>query len=87
MQSTTITTTLVKVLNSISRDHFNSFNHSLKKRKDKLETPAELAVLRTYVENQAILEPILLYQASKNKQTKKQGSEDCLWTHYFYLFT
>ena len=42
-----------------------------KKRKDRLETRAELAVLRTYVENQAILEPILLYQASKCKQTKE----------------
>ena len=44
---------------------------------------AEMAVLRTYVENQAIPEPILLYLASKCKQTKKQGSEDCLWTHIF----
>ena len=44
---------------------------------------AELAVLRTYVENQAIIEPILLYRASKCKQTKEQGSEDCLWTHIF----
>ena len=44
-----------------------------------LETRAEPAVLRTYVENQAILEPILLYRASKCKQTKEQGSEDCLW--------
>ena len=32
---------------------------------DSLETRAELAVLRNYVENQAILEPILLYRASK----------------------
>ena len=48
-----------------------------------LETQAEPAVLCTYVENQAILEPILLYQASKCKQTKEQGSEDCLWTHIF----
>ena len=31
-------------------------NYSHKKRKDSLETQAELAVLRTYVENQAILE-------------------------------
>ena len=36
-------------------------------RTDSLETQAELAVLRTYVENQAILEPILLYRASKCK--------------------
>ena len=42
-----------------------------------------MAVLRTYAENQAILEPIVLYPASKCKQTKEQGSEDCLWTHIF----
>ena len=41
------------------------------KRTDSLETRTELAVLRTYVENQAILEPILLYWASKCKQTKE----------------
>ena len=52
-------------------------------RTDSLETRAELAVLRTYVENQAILEPILLYRASKCKQTKEQGSKDCLWTRIF----
>ena len=51
-------------------------------RTDSLETRAEPAVLRTYVENQAILEPIL-YRASKCKQNKEQGSEDCLWTHIF----
>ena len=45
---------------------------------DSLETRAKRAVLRAYVENQAILEPILLYRASKCKQTKEQGSEDCL---------
>ena len=50
---------------------------------DSLETRAELAALRIYVENQAILEPIPLYQASKCKQTKEQGSEDSLWTHIF----
>ena len=50
---------------------------------DTLETRAELAALRTYVEKQAILEPILLYRTSKCKQTKEQGSEDCLWTHVF----
>ena len=43
----------------------------------------ELAVLRAYVENKAMLEPILLYWPSKCKQTKKQGTEDCLWTHIF----
>ena len=41
---------------------------------DSLETRAELAVLRTYVENQTRLEPILLYRASKCKQTKEQGT-------------
>ena len=34
---------------------------SHKKRKDSLGTRAKLVVQRTYVENQAILEPILLY--------------------------
>ena len=38
-----------------------------------------------YVENQAILEPIPLHRASKCKQTKEQGSKDCLWTHNFTL--
>ena len=37
---------------------------------DSLEIRAELVVLRTYVENQAILEPILLYRALKCKQIK-----------------
>ena len=55
-----------------------SLNHSHKKRKDSLETQVELAVLRTYVENQAIPEPILLHRASTCKQTKEQDSEDCL---------
>ena len=50
------------------------------------ETRAEPAVLRTYVENQAILEPILLYRASKCKQTKEKGREDYLWTHIFTFF-
>ena len=59
------------------------FYHSNKKRKDSLETGAEPAVLRVYVENQVIIEPILLYRASKCKQTKEQGREDCLWTHIF----
>ena len=54
-----------------------------KKRKDNLETRAELAVLPTYVENQTMLEPILFYRASKYKQTKEQDSEDYLWTHIF----
>ena len=59
------------------------FIHIIVIRTYSLETRAEPAVLRTYVENQAILEPILLYRASKCRQTKEQGSEDCLWTHIF----
>ena len=43
------------------------FKRSHKKRKDSLERRAELTVLRSYVENQAILEPILFYRASKHK--------------------
>ena len=58
-------------------------SHSHKTRKDSLETQAEPAVLWGYVENQATLEPIFAYRASKYKQTKEQGSEDCLWTHIF----
>ena len=56
---------------------------ALSQETDSLETRAELSVLGIYVENQAILEPILLYRASKCKQTKEQGSEDCLWTYIF----
>ena len=33
------------------------FQHSHKKQKDSLETRAEMAIPRSYVENQAILEP------------------------------
>ena len=55
----------------------------LSQETDSLEAQAEPAVLCTYVENQAILEPILIYRASKCKQTKEQGSEDCLWTDIF----
>ena len=50
---------------------FRSCNHSHKKQKDSLATRAKRAVLRAYVENQAILEPILLYRASNYKQTKR----------------
>ena len=62
---------------------FFIINKTIVIRTHSLETGAELAVLRTYVENQAILEPVLLYRASKCKQTKERGSEDCLWTHIF----
>ena len=61
----------------------SSVNVTIVTRKSRVETRAELAILRTYIENQLILEPILLYRASKCKQTKEQGSEDCLWTHFF----
>ena len=44
------------------------FYHIHKKRKDNLET---WAVLCAYVENQAILEPILFYRASQYKQTSR----------------
>ena len=51
-----------------------------------METRTELAVLGTYVENQVILEPILLYRTSKCKQTKEKGSENCLWIHIFIFY-
>ena len=44
-----------------------------------------MTILCTYVENQAILGLILLYSASKCKQTKEPGSEDCFWTHISIL--
>ena len=70
-------------LQKTSLQLFPMYGYSIVIRTYSLETRAEPAVLRTYVENQAILEPILLYRASKCKQTKAQGSEDCLWTHIF----
>ena len=51
-----------------------------------LETRTEPAVLRTYVENQGILEPILLYRASKCKQTKEQGSEDIYGLKFLHFY-
>ena len=50
-----------------------ALQHSHKKLKDSLETRVERAVLRAYVENEAIIELILLYCASKYKQTKRPG--------------
>ena len=41
---------------------------------DSLETRTQLAVLRTYIENQTILEPILLYRESKCKNANKTRS-------------
>ena len=63
-----------------------NYNHSHKKCKDNRETRLELAVLHSYVENKAILESILLYHASKCKQTEEKGSKDCLWNHIFTFF-
>ena len=68
------------ILQNIQQNHFQQ---SHKKRRNSLETHAKLAVLSTYTENQAMLEPIPFYLVSKCKQTKEQGSEDCLWTHIF----
>ena len=68
------------IISSTTKDRFVS---PWSQEADSLETRAELVVLRIYVENQAILEPILLYRASKCKQTKEQDSEDCIWTHIF----
>ena len=65
---------------------YDQCNHSYKKRKGSLETRAELAVLCTYVENQATLKPILLYSASKCKKTKEYNSEDYLRTCIFTFF-
>ena len=68
---------------SALRGAYRSFVIPQSQETDSPETRAELAVLRIYVENQAILEPILLYRASKCKQPKEQGSDDCLLTHIF----
>ena len=43
----------------------------------------KMVALRTYVENQAKLEPILLDHAPKCKQIKEQDSKDCSWTYIF----
>ena len=79
----------LKLYESVLLKQSNRFNkcsiwiHSRKKRKVSLETRAELPILRTYAENQAMLEPIFLYRPSKCKRTKEKGNEDCLWTHIF----
>lgn len=52
-------------LEKTPKDWEQKENQLVLKLKDKLETRAGMAVLRTYVENQGILEPILLYRASK----------------------
>ena len=79
--------TLRQAINCTTKDTATMTKICLKhthiKRKDSLETRAELAILRTYVENQAILEPTNLYPASKCKQSIEKGSESCFWTHIF----
>ena len=47
-----------------------------KKQKVSLETRVKLAVLHAYVENQAILESIIVYHASKHKQMKRPGYQE-----------
>ena len=52
-----------------------------------METRVELTILHPYVKNQVILGPILLYRASKCKQTKEQRS--LLFTflfNYYHFF-
>ena len=65
-------------LNCFTLSQLLGYNHSHKKRKDSLETLAELVILPTYIENQAVLEPSVLYRGSKCKQTKQQGSQGLL---------
>ena len=62
-----------KKFQKIANYLFLTLCHSHKKRKDSLKTRAKRGVLRAYVENEAILEPILLCRASKYCQTKKSG--------------
>ena len=50
-----------------------SYKHSLKKRKDSLETWAEPAFLRNYVDNEVILELIPFYRASKCNNPKSRA--------------
>ena len=58
---------------------------TLSQETDNLEAWAKLAVLHTYVENQAIVEPILLYRASKctNQRAWQRG---LFMDSYFHLF-
>ena len=52
----------------------SSVNVTIVTRKNRVETRAELAVLRTYIENQLILEPILLYRASNVNKLKSRAA-------------
>ena len=81
---TPIFTDIINLLNTIQKSF--QWKHSQKKQKGSLKTRVELLVLRTDVEDQAILEHFVLYWGSKCKQTKEQGSKDCLWTHIFTFF-
>ena len=66
--------TLSFFIEVLREDFFVDFwQHSHNKRKDSIKTRAKRAVLRVYVENQAILETILLYRASEYKDTERQG--------------
>ena len=60
-------------------------DHSHNERNDSLGKQAELAVLQGYVENQATIETILTYRASKCKQTNEQDSK-LFMDPYFYFF-
>ena len=59
--------------------------HNHKKRKDSQEKQVELAVLCSCFENQDILEPTLLYRASKYIENQEQGN-NTLYGSTFYLF-
>ena len=63
----------------------NMLDHSHKKRKDRLETQAEGAVLCAYIENHAILEPILLYRASKYNKQKCRAIKTVTEVLFFLL--
>ena len=78
--------------NLLSFQHSRATNHDAQTKTNKKKllvvtiamscsTLDSLSALSTYVEKQAIIEPILLYRASKYKQTKEQGRENCLWAH------
>ena len=84
LQVTPIFTDIINLLNTIQKSF--QWKHSQKKQKGSLQARVELPVLRTYVENQAILEHFLLSRGSKCKQTKEQDSKDCLWTYVFTFF-
>ena len=68
-------TGIVQVFFVLFRNTRKSHKHIChKKWKDNQKTQAKTAVSCSYVENQAILEPILFYVDSKCKQNQRQGS-------------